>query len=777
MPKLLRILLLCSLIPQLTIAQVAPKRELRGAWVATYFGIDWPNKNQTPAQQRAAFITLINHHKATGLNALYIQVRSQCDALYNSAIEPWSSDLTGAQGVAPNPLWDPMEFAIEECHQRGMEFHAWINPYRAVGNTNNLPVFADSHVAKQHPEWLLTQGTLSVLDPGLPQVRDHITSVIDDIVRRYDVDGIHFDDYFYPGSPSTFNDDATYAADPRGFTDRGDWRRDNINLLIKRVYDTIRATKPWVKFGVSPSGIYRNSTNPDIGSPTSGLQHYVTLYADTRKWLEEGWVDYIMPQIYWYIGQPGANYAAVMPWWNNHAYGRHIYIGMAGYKVNDAPQAQPWKEPTQIPDQMRMNRDSAYSNVYGQSIYNTSSLRSTTRLGFRDSLRLHFYNKPALQPTMHWRDHVAPDAPIALNAFQHSNDSVTLNWVNMASTSDEMNRAKQFVIYRSINPVIDTATAENILAITTKDEAAYTDTTIAPNTTYYYAVTAVDRFHNESPASNLSANRAPEIICPDTTLQLYADAACSVQVPDYKHLVQASDTTGVTYAQLPLPGSIVQGNQLIQLIATNAGGKSDTCGIALMVGDSIAPVISNVNTDPSIITIANNQLKNVTVNYDVSDCSPVTSVLTVTSNEPISNSDWQVVNDHEVKLRAMRSIFGNGRIYTITITSTDSAGNVSTAITEVIVPGSKPWTSGGGLAVVAMPNPTLHQFVLLMISKDPQPISIRVLNNSGQLVESRTNIAPNSTLRIGSNYPAGIYYVEIVQGTKRQILKLIKIGH
>ncbi len=177
---------------------VAPKRELRGAWVATYLNIDWPNRSQTPAQQRAAFIAIADHHKATGLNALYIQVRSQCDAMYYSELEPWSADLTGTQGNAPSTFWDPMAFAIEECHKRGMEFHAWINPYRAAGNSNNLPGFAANHVARAHPEWLLSQGSLRVLDPGLPAVRDHISAVIGDIIRRYDVDGIHFDDYFYP---------------------------------------------------------------------------------------------------------------------------------------------------------------------------------------------------------------------------------------------------------------------------------------------------------------------------------------------------------------------------------------------------------------------------------------------------------------------------------------------------------------------------------------------------------------------------------------------------
>uniref|UniRef100_UPI001FA6EACA glycoside hydrolase family 10 protein n=1 Tax=Pontibacter vulgaris TaxID=2905679 RepID=UPI001FA6EACA len=189
-------------------------------------------------------------------------------------------------------------------------------------------------------------------------------------------DGIHFDDYFYPNA--TFNDDASYLADPRGFADRGDWRRDNVNLLIKQVSESIKSAKPWVKFGISPSGIYRNSTDPSIGSATSGLQHYTTLYADSRKWLQEGWIDYLAPQVYWYIGQPGANYSVLIPWWNNNAYGRHIYVGVGGYKVNDPAMGSNWANPSQVPNQVRINRKAEHSNIYGQAIYNTSSLRSST---------------------------------------------------------------------------------------------------------------------------------------------------------------------------------------------------------------------------------------------------------------------------------------------------------------------------------------------------------------------------------------------------------------
>lgn len=778
MPQILRLLLLCSFLPLVVTAQKAPKRELRGAWVASYFGIDWPNKTQTPAQQRAAFITLADHHKATGINVLYVQMRSQCDALYPSTIEPWSNDLTGTQGVPPSTPWDPMAFAIEECHKRGMEFHAWLNPYRAVGNTANLPVFAASHVAKQHPDWLLTQGTLQVLDPGLPQVRDHIMLVIEDIVKRYDVDGIHFDDYFYPPAAGAgvtpYNDDATFATYPRGFTEKADWRRDNINLLIQRVYDSIRTIKPWVKFGVSPSGIYRNSTDPAIGTPTSGLQHYVTLYADTRRWLQEGWVDYIMPQVYWWIGQPGANYAAIVPWWNNQAAGRHIYIGMAGYKVLDDANAN-WKtDSTQIPRQVRMNRDSLYPNIYGQSIYNTTSLRNNKNR-FRDSLRLVFYNKPALMPAMPWRDNAAPTAPVSLQA-EHAADSVLLSWTNTAGTH-EMDRARQFVIYRSTNPQIDTTTADNILAITNGSETLFTDRTIAPNTTYYYAVTALDRYHNESGLTNLSANLPPEIVCPGTQ-ELNGTEHCTASLPDYRHLAQLSDTTGVTITQLPEAGSIVGHNSVVRLVAMNAGGKADTCSFAIHLRDTIAPLIAGLSASPGLITVPNNKMVPVTVNYTVTDCSPVTSVITVTSNEPVYGApDWEVVDAHTVRLRAQRLPLGNGRVYTITVTSTDTTGNVSAATTTVLVPGNKPWTYGDGLAVTALPNPTFNQFVLLMKSTETMPISINVYNNGGQLVESRNNIAPNSNLVIGGNYHGGMYYVEIIQGTRRQILKLIKIGH
>ncbi|MBO9633137.1 MAG: family 10 glycosylhydrolase [Chitinophagaceae bacterium] len=768
----------------------SPKREMRGAWIATYSNIDWPNRTQTPAQQRAAFLSILEHHKATGLNTLYIQVRSQCDAMYPSTIEPWSADLTGTQGNAPSTFWDPMQFMIGECHKRGIEFHAWINPYRAVANSNNLPAFAANHVAKQHPEWLLSQGTLRVLDPGLQAVREYILSVITDIVSRYDVDGIHFDDYFYPpaapAGTTPYNDDATFASDPRGFTNRGDWRRDNVNLLIQKVYDTIKSIKPWVKFGVSPSGIYRNSTNPEIGTPTSGLEHYTTLYADTKKWLQEGWVDYIAPQVYWYIGQAGANYAAIVPWWNNQANGRHIYVGMAGYKVNDPAQGVNWANPGMIPNEMRLNRQNA--NVAGQAIYNTSSLRSTTKLGFRDSLRLDFYKLPALLPRMPWRDDAAPESPSALQVLKFRSDSVVLRW-QQSIVTNELDKAKRFVIYRSNSENIDTTNPANIIAITNDDVPGFTDTTGEEAATYYYAITSLDRFQNESPVSNKASNLPPSISCPaDQTL--YTDASCNIILPDYTGLALVNGqapAAGIVISQTPAAGTVLSGvnNVSVSLQALDEANNGSTCQFTVFVKDNIAPVISQASASETQLWPANQQMRNIALDYEVADnCSATSTSVSVTSNEPVTGGtygntapDWVVVNNHMVQLRAERGVFGNGRVYTITITATDSTGNTSQRQLEVKVPRLPDHPFEDGMLVVkALPNPTPNQFHVITVSTSSQPISYKVTDITGKVIETRSGLPASGMFYLGNNYVPGMYFLQVIQGQQSEVLKLVKTG-
>ena len=421
--------LLCislSLLPWSLHGQSAPKRELRGAWIATFGNIDWPSSGNLPvATQQSELISLLDRLQATGINAVYFQVRSQCDALYASQLEPWSADLTGRQGRAPSPAYDPLEFIIAACRQRGLEIHAWFNPFRAVSNVGNLPSFAPDHIARTRPEWLLAQGSLRILDPGIPQVREHVISVLMDVLRRYDVDGIHFDDYFYPYPPSSgpaFNDDATFAADPRGFTSRQDWRRDNINLFIQRSHDAIRAVKPWVKFGVSTFGIWRNQSSDPVGSATNGLQSYSDIYADSRKWIQQAWVDYLTPQLYWSVGFSVANYGVLLPWWNALGGSRHIYSGLAAYKVNNGGTDANWSQPTQIPDQIRLNRQQV--NVRGQTFFSARSVLGNP-LGLRDGLRDDLFRTPALLPLMTWKDD-QPPPPVSNLTAQVSGSEIQI---------------------------------------------------------------------------------------------------------------------------------------------------------------------------------------------------------------------------------------------------------------------------------------------------------------------------------------------------------------
>lgn len=482
--------------------QSSPKHELRGAWVTTFVNIDWPSANNlSVATQQSQLTNLLDQLQSTGINAVFFQVRSQCDAMYNSQLEPWSADLTGLQGRAPSPSYDPLEFMIAACRQRGIEVHAWFNPFRAVSNFNNISSFAANHIARTKPEWLLAQGNLRILDPGIPQVRDYVISVIMDVLRRYDVDGIHFDDYFYPYPPSSgspFNDDGTFAAHARGFTNRQDWRRDNINLFIQRSHDSIRAVKPWVKFGVSPFGIWRNQNSDPTGSATNGMQSFSDIFADSRRWIQQSWVDYLTPQIYWSIGFSAANYGVLLPWWNALGGSRHIYSGMAGYKVNNGGTDNNWNQNTQIPNQIRMNRQ--HTQVQGQTFFSTKNILANP-LGMRDSLRNDLFKTPALLPTMPWKDNQPPQ-PVSNVTAQINGNEIVLRWNAPPSTDNAMDKVRQYVIYRSSNSNINRNDASNIVKITTNEnETSFTDNGLAPGT-YYYTVTALDRLHNESAAAN-----------------------------------------------------------------------------------------------------------------------------------------------------------------------------------------------------------------------------------------------------------------------------------
>jgi uncharacterized lipoprotein YddW (UPF0748 family) len=495
-------------------AQTPPKRELRSAWFSTFLNLDWPSTSTRTVQQvKDSVVKLLDMHQQTGINAIYFQVRNECDAVYQSSIEPWSASVTGAQGIAPAAGFDPLQFMIDECRKRGIEIHAWFNPYRAVNNYGSIGSFASSHVANQHPNWLLAQGSLRILNPGLPEVRDYVLSVVMDVLHRYDVDGIHYDDYFYPypgaGNTTTrFNDDATFAAYPRGFSNQNDWRRDNVNLFIQRSYDSIKTVKPWVKFGVSPFGIWRNQSSDASGSATSGLQSYSDVYADTKKWLQQGWVDYVTPQLYWSIGFNTADYSKLVPWWNNNANGRHIYSGQAPYKIN--ADADPnWNNPSQINNQVRLNR--TYGNVKGSTFFRTRFF-ATNPLQFRDSLEQHVYTAPALLPTMPWRDNLPPQ-PVSNITAQVTANNVQLSWTKPAATSNELDKARQFVVYRFNNASVNLNNVDAIQYVTANDETTtFADSNLTP-AVYYYVVTSLDRFHNES-----TSNTVKEVSLLPTTI-------------------------------------------------------------------------------------------------------------------------------------------------------------------------------------------------------------------------------------------------------------------
>lgn len=502
MKRIFTVILICLFFT--TVQAQNPKREFRGAWIATVGNIDYPtSKTLTTAQQQAEFIKLLDQHKQAGINAVMVQIRTNGDAFYPSELAPWSEFLTGRQGKAPEPFYDPVFFMISECRKRGIEFHAWFNPYRAVANVNTA-ILDVKHVAIKHPEWLLPYGNLRVLDPGNPEVRKHVTQVILEVTNKYDVDGIHFDDYFYP-YPTTglvLNDSATYAKNKRGILNKNDWRRDNVNLLVKVISDSIKSVKPWVKFGISPFGIWQNkSTSQPLGSATNGLESYNDIYCDTRTWLQKGWIDYVAPQLYWNIGLTIADYSKLVPWWAENSFDRHLYIGQAAYRIN-ATDNITWQNTSHMPSQIRLNR--ATNKVQGSIFYNTNTLNKNP-LGFRDSLITNFYKTPSLMPTMAWKDAIAPNVPQNLS-INLTNTGLELKWTKPTTGTSELEKIKGYVIYRfANNETVDISKAGAIRTIIYKDTTAFFDTQNLPQALKYtYVITAFDRLQNESQPSNAS---------------------------------------------------------------------------------------------------------------------------------------------------------------------------------------------------------------------------------------------------------------------------------
>jgi len=380
----------------------APAYEFRGVWIATVDNIDWPQRNQFNVDsQRADFIRQLDLHKRNGMNAVVVQVRPATDAFYPSPYEPWSQWLTGTQGKPPFPYYDPLEFMVAEAHKRGMEFHAWLNPYRANFSVGKASI-APAHITRLHPEWFVQYGTTRYFDPGNKEGQQWVLNVIRDIVNRYDVDAVHMDDYFYPYriAGKEFPDAKSYAADPRGLN-KEDWRRSNVDSIILHIATVIKEEKPWVKFGISPFGVWRNQDKDSIGSPTkAGVTNYDDLYADILLWLKNGWIDYVAPQLYWETGHKLVAYETLVDWWSKHTYGRHMYIGQGIYRALESSKSSvAWKNPTELPRQIQLLR--SYPTIQGSVYFSSKSFDSNPN-GWVDSLRNNYYSRPAIIPPMDW---------------------------------------------------------------------------------------------------------------------------------------------------------------------------------------------------------------------------------------------------------------------------------------------------------------------------------------------------------------------------------------
>ena len=485
MVRVLLLFYLFTFLPLSTGAQV--KREFRGAWIqcvnGQFKGIGTEKMQQTLRYQ-------LDELQKDGCNAIIFQVRPECDALYQSSLEPWSFYLTGQQGAAPQPYWDPLAWMIAESHRRGMELHAWINPYRAKTKTPHTS--APNHVVSQHPEWCFQYDGLTLLNPALAECRAYICDVVRDIVERYDVDGLHIDDYFYPYPvPDVAIPDAAYYQQRSDQSmSIGDWRRDNVNKFIKQLSEAIHDTKPWVKFGVSPFGIYRNKKSDPNGSRTNGLQNYDDLYADVILWANKGWMDYCVPQIYWEIGNKAADYDELIHWWNDHCSRVPLYIGE---DVERTVKHRDHQDPRRHQLAAKMALHQQLPNVKGTVLwYAKAAVDNVGNYG--TSLRNVYWKTPALQPLMPSLDKKAPGKVRKLECMDVEGKQVLFWTEPKAKRWGDI--AERYVVYRFDNgEKVNIDDPSKIVAITTQ---TYYELPVLEPGKYVYAVTALDRIQNES---------------------------------------------------------------------------------------------------------------------------------------------------------------------------------------------------------------------------------------------------------------------------------------
>ncbi|MDD9268119.1 family 10 glycosylhydrolase [Paenibacillus sp. GCM10023248] len=578
----------------------APKRELRAAWIASVDNIDWPQKGVvTPEAQKQSFSAMLDQLAATGMNAVVVQVKPTADSFYPSEYGPWSEYLTGVQGQ--NPGYDPLAFMIEEAHKRNMEFHAWFNPYR-VSMKDNIGNLVANHPARQHPDWVVSYGGKLYYNPGVPAVKDFVIGSIMEVVNGYDIDAVHMDDYFYPYvvDGQDFPDNATYQTYGTGFTNKGDWRRDNVNKLVHELSVAIKHKKSYVKFGISPFGVWRNIADDPTGSDTTaGQRNYDDLYADTRTWIKQGWIDYMTPQIYWNFGFTAAAYEKLIDWWTRETQGTnvHLYIGHAVYKIDANNEA--WALPDELPNQLTYNRN--FADVKGSMHFSTKDLLRNP-LGIKDRLTTDSYKLPALIPAMPWIDAAAPGKPALISAVRGTNGA-ELTWSVEAD-----GEAAYYVVYRfdgSEGGSIDQPS--HIAAIVRKqpgDVQRYTDTAAAAGQQFTYAVTAVDRVHNESePSSYVTLGESRKRIELEPIGELAAGATKQARVMAYdaEH-AEPVDVTGYSqFGSSQTDVAVISSSGLITALKEGSSVITATYG-ALTAAETVQ--VRVYNEEPAAVLSA-----------------------------------------------------------------------------------------------------------------------------------------------------------------------------
>jgi len=497
MKKTIFTLLILSTLFSSILAQ-PKKREMRAVWIATVANIDWPSqRNLTSKAQREEMRKMLDELTKNNINAIVLQIRPTADAFYTSTLEPWSHWLTGKQGVRPADFYDPLQFVIEEAHKRCIDVHVWLNPYR-VTNSDNLNVLSKSHLYYKNKDLFVKYGDKYYFDPGLDATRDILNRVVEDVVEGYDIDEGHFDDYFYPYrvAGEEFPDEASFKKFPRGFApnQKDDWRRNNVNLVIAELQQTIKSIKPWVEFGISPFGVWRNDNVDPRGSATrAGVQNYDDLYADILKWLQEGTIDYVVPQLYWEIGKKVADYEVLVKWWSENSFGKNLYVGLYASQLGTSKTPEAWRKGNELTRQLNMNK--SYPQVDG-AVYFSASGFTKNKQGLNDSLQSNYYKYPAICPVNRNIQGESSAQPQNIRTLKDG-DNAYLVW-------DEVNEeggcaVAYYVVYAFKGKKIgDLNDASNIVARTTENCIDLRELDKKFKGTYSFVVTAINRYKHES---------------------------------------------------------------------------------------------------------------------------------------------------------------------------------------------------------------------------------------------------------------------------------------